>query len=187
MTQTEWKDPKTESPREKTILGAGVLAEYGGDCEQESVNTGDNGSATATASSMLVYAMSTNKIPLSSCREMDAILRKYWWLGNVENDRFMALRAWDQICQPKSLGGLRIRIFENMNRALPAKLSWSLANREEKPWATCLLGKYYKHENFWRVEQKSNDSYQWKCILEVKEILAKGSVILAVGRDTVDF
>uniref|UniRef100_A0A803PAC7 Uncharacterized protein n=1 Tax=Cannabis sativa TaxID=3483 RepID=A0A803PAC7_CANSA len=71
---------------------------------------------------MPVYAMSTNKIPLSCCRQQDALMRKYWWLGNVEKDRFLALKAWDRFRHEK-LWGLKSGGLEDMNKALLTKLA----------------------------------------------------------------
>uniref|UniRef100_A0A803Q3R3 Uncharacterized protein n=1 Tax=Cannabis sativa TaxID=3483 RepID=A0A803Q3R3_CANSA len=118
---------------------------------------------------MPIYAMSTSKIPLSTCRELDSLMRKYWWIGNVDKSRFLALKAWDQICQPKASGGLRLRKCEDMNKALLSKLAWSLAIQEERPWVKCLLAKYCKHESFWCVKPKSRDSFQWRCILDSRQ------------------
>uniref|UniRef100_A0A803Q8C8 CCHC-type domain-containing protein n=1 Tax=Cannabis sativa TaxID=3483 RepID=A0A803Q8C8_CANSA len=138
-------------------------------------------------SAIPIYAMSTSKIPLSSCRELDSLMRKYWWLGKVDKDRYLALKAWDQICQPKISGGLGLRRCEDMNRALLAKLAWSLATHEDRPWVNCLLKKYCVHENFWCVKKKNNDSFQWKCILESRDIINKGTISIAASGFSISF
>uniref|UniRef100_A0A803QRE0 Reverse transcriptase domain-containing protein n=1 Tax=Cannabis sativa TaxID=3483 RepID=A0A803QRE0_CANSA len=60
----------------------------------------------SVALSIPLYAMSTNKLPVSSCREIDRVIRKYWWTGNTKKDRFLALVGWDRLCSPMATGGL---------------------------------------------------------------------------------
>uniref|UniRef100_A0A803NVZ1 Reverse transcriptase domain-containing protein n=1 Tax=Cannabis sativa TaxID=3483 RepID=A0A803NVZ1_CANSA len=109
----------------------------------------------SVTSSMPIYVMSTTKIPLSNGRELDALMRKYWWLGNVEKNRFLALKAWDWICQLKASGGLGVRRCEDMNKAL--------------------------------LTNKSSDSYQWKCILDTRTTILRGSVSVAAMGNSIDF
>lgn len=56
-----------------------------------------------------IYTMSTFKIPTRICKEMDDIVRRFWWDSN-SNDRnrgkFQALRAWEKIYKPNNEGGL---------------------------------------------------------------------------------
>ncbi|KAM6546692.1 hypothetical protein CsatB_027428 [Cannabis sativa] len=141
----------------------------------------------SVASAIPIYAMSTNKIPISSCHELDSLMRKFRWLGNVEKSRFLALKAWDQICQPKMSGGLGLRKCTEMNKVLLSKLAWSLATKEDRPWVSCLLNKYCRFESFWCVNQKSSDSSQWKCILEARDTILKGSMSVAASGESINF
>ncbi|XP_060968321.1 uncharacterized protein LOC133035897 [Cannabis sativa] len=141
----------------------------------------------SVTSAMPIYAMSTSKIPISTCRELDSMMRKYWWIGNVDKDRYLALKAWDQICQQKASGVLGLRKCEDMNKALLSKLAWSLAVQVDKPWVKCLLGKYYKHESFWSVKKKSSDSFQWRGILESREAILKGYISIVASGCSINF
>uniref|UniRef100_A0A803NTT8 Reverse transcriptase domain-containing protein n=1 Tax=Cannabis sativa TaxID=3483 RepID=A0A803NTT8_CANSA len=106
----------------------------------------------SVTSSLPVYNMSTMKIPLSICRAMDAMVRKFWWIGSADKDRSLAYKAWNSICQPKSSGGLGIRSYEN----------------------------------FWTVSPRQSDSYGWKNVLEVRNVILKGSLAMAADGSLVD-
>uniref|UniRef100_A0A803P5A3 RNase H type-1 domain-containing protein n=1 Tax=Cannabis sativa TaxID=3483 RepID=A0A803P5A3_CANSA len=90
------------------------------------------------------------------------------------------------ISQPKATGGLGIRRFEDSNRALIAKLAWNIAQGLSKPWIDCFLSKYCKHETFLIGKKKSSDSHLWKCILEARNIILKGSLALPAGGESID-
>lgn len=40
------------------------------------------------------------------CRSLDRAVKKFWWSSRVGGKRYMALKAWDEICKPKDLGML---------------------------------------------------------------------------------
>ncbi|XP_060959279.1 uncharacterized protein LOC133030522 [Cannabis sativa] len=139
------------------------------------------------AASIPIYSMSTSRVPVTTCREMDSMVRKFWWCGNKEKDRFMALKSWDQICQPKESGGLGLQRFEDINNALLSKLSWGIATQENKLWVECLMKKYCGSQNFWTVQSKDCDSAIWKSIVQARSTILKGVTTLLGTGCSVDF
>uniref|UniRef100_A0A803Q0W1 Reverse transcriptase domain-containing protein n=1 Tax=Cannabis sativa TaxID=3483 RepID=A0A803Q0W1_CANSA len=140
----------------------------------------------SVALSIPLYAMSTNKIPVSTCREIDSIIRRFWWIGGSEKERFMALISWDCLCRPLLVGGLGFRKIEDMNKALLAKLAWQLAANVYRPWVKCLAAKYCRTNSIWSAETKNNDSALWKGILSSRDILYKGGMSIARRGDLID-
>lgn len=67
--------------------------------------------------------MSTLKIPVSICNDLDAAVRKFWWIGDSNKNRFQSFGAWMDLCQAKAYRGLGFRRFADFNRALLAKLA----------------------------------------------------------------
>lgn len=43
-------------------------------------------------------------------------------------------KCWDSICLPKSVGGLGFKRMFDVNKALIAKLAWSIASSNDKLW-----------------------------------------------------
>lgn len=52
--------------------------------------------------SILSYSMGTFLLPKSTCREIDAVTRKLWWIGSLEKDHFTSFKAWEDLRQPKA-------------------------------------------------------------------------------------
>ena len=77
---------------------------------------------------MLLY------LSISVCESIYARLRKFTWSSSILN--------------PKGYGGLGIRRLEDFNRALPAKIGWSLATNQDKAWVQLLNAKYLKGKSF---------------------------------------
>uniref|UniRef100_A0A803Q980 Reverse transcriptase domain-containing protein n=1 Tax=Cannabis sativa TaxID=3483 RepID=A0A803Q980_CANSA len=137
---------------------------------------------SSIASAIPSYSMSTFQLPLSSCRELDALIRKFWWNGSLEKQRFLATISWDSLCRPKWSGGLGFRRMEDVNNALLSKLAWLLASGDKRPWAVALQARYFPRESFWSVQKKSGDSFIWRGILDARQVILQGScMVIATG------
>lgn len=57
------------------------------------------------------------------------------------------LICWDEVCRPKSFGGLGIRTARNNNLANLAKLAWQVVNNSDLLWVKVIKEKYVKGEH----------------------------------------
>ena len=101
----------------------------------------------SVASVTTIYIISSLSFPKKTCARIDVALRDFWW-GKKEDKGVIYLKAWDTICVPKSAGGLGIKRFSDINAALLAKLGWSVATKEDKPWVKYVYAKYLKGKSF---------------------------------------
>ncbi|KAB1220206.1 hypothetical protein CJ030_MR1G016584 [Morella rubra] len=76
----------------------------------------------AVATAMPFYGMFTFLLPKGWCKEIDRILKDFWWGFSSVKKRYFTPKAWDSICQPKEMGGLEFRQMYEANVALIAKL-----------------------------------------------------------------
>ena len=122
-----------------------------------------------------IYTMATYKIPAAVCHDLDTLVRRFWWGAKPSNAHYLALKAWKDICKPKSMGGLGFRLFKDMNLAMLSKLGWKLASGEKSLLTDLLVAKYLKGKSFFQYKAKKGDSFVWKGILSSRSLLAKNS------------
>lgn len=67
--------------------------------------------------------MSTFQLPLGLCKELDKIVKRFWWNAKPSNQNYLALKAWEELCLPCDQGGLDFRLFSEFNIALLTKLA----------------------------------------------------------------
>ena len=52
------------------------------------------------------YTFSSSDVPIAVCAKMDASIRRFWWKPKSESGRYLAWKAWADLCAPKIKGGL---------------------------------------------------------------------------------
>lgn len=119
--------------------------------------------------------MSTFKIPNGICKDLDALVRKFWWEIKLGATRFLALKSWKSICQHKDHGVLGFRKFKDMNLAFLEKLAWKIASGEEAVWADLFIAKYLKGGSLFSYKTNKDSSHVWKGIVWARKILNLGA------------
>lgn len=102
-------------------------------------------------------------------------MRKFWW-GENSNGNSLMLKCWDSICTPKSGGGLGFRRMKDLNRALIAKLAWSIAVKDDILWVQLVRTKYLRGKSFLHDDISFNScSWIWIDIIKSRELILKGA------------
>ncbi|KAL6498703.1 hypothetical protein OROGR_028250 [Orobanche gracilis] len=101
---------------------------------------------------------------------IEAICRKFLWTGECGDSR-KALVAWEELCRPKSEGGLGFMHLPSWNKTCFLKLLWALNSKAEKLWVRWIHGYYIKGQDVMHVDIPSQASYLIKKVLKVRQLV----------------
>ncbi|XP_074305526.1 uncharacterized protein LOC141640741 [Silene latifolia] len=84
------------------------------------------------------------------------------------------LVAWQQVCLPKTEGGLGIRYSQTWNIATVGKLVWWVYSKPDNLWVKWIHQVYMKGCDWDSYSPKSHMSGNWKAICKVRDIFQPG-------------
>ena len=67
----------------------------------------------AVVQSIPVYSMSVFKLPVGLCKDIEAVIRKFW-LGSGDARKIHWVK-WSSLCSSKSIGGIGFRYLQKFN------------------------------------------------------------------------
>ncbi|WJX66076.1 hypothetical protein P8452_50669 [Trifolium repens] len=88
-----------------------------------------------------IFYLSYMKMPMSVWRKLVSIQRKFLWGSNGDQVKTCWVK-WDDICRPKSEGGLGIRDLRLVNSSLLAKWRWKLLTLDDEVWKEVAISRY---------------------------------------------
>lgn len=125
--------------------------------------------------------MNTVKLSGAICDGIDKICRDFAWSSNSEQ-RSSHLIKWDSLCQPKSKGGLGVKMTSAMNQAVLAKTGWRLKNEGSSLWAKMLKAKYSKGGDLIPHSMKNpQGSSTWRAINHSLSDLVENCIVRSIG------
>ncbi|KAK7245383.1 hypothetical protein RIF29_40223 [Crotalaria pallida] len=118
--------------------------------------------AKSVLGSLANHNMQHSNLPISVCREFERAQRDFVW-GSSQQQRKAHLLSWDNLCLPKTLGGLGFKRMKTFNDAFLMKLGWGILTKPNDLWVQVLKGKYARGRDFLKTVKSNNqDSSLWK-------------------------
>ncbi|CAM8943968.1 unnamed protein product [Rhodiola kirilowii] len=119
-----------------------------------------------------IYAMMCYKLPISICKRLSGIIRKFWWANDMEG-RSIYWTNQMKLSLPKNQGGLNFRDLASFNDALLAKQFWRLLENPDSISSKILKVRYYKDSDLMSSHLRQNSSMAWRGIWKAGSMIRK--------------
>ncbi|KAJ0086550.1 hypothetical protein Patl1_07518 [Pistacia atlantica] len=124
---------------------------------------------------MSTHLLAVLNVPMKVFSRLNSLMATFFW-GDTNGKQKMKWCAWDRICKPYKEGGLGIRNFHEVQRALHMKFAWRLVTVDNL-WTKFFRAKYVKHGHIFLAETRRNASRFWKSIMKVFPEVAENVLV----------
>ncbi|KAM6596535.1 hypothetical protein CsatA_007059 [Cannabis sativa] len=119
------------------------------------------------------YMMSMFQLPVATCDKLRSIILQFWW-GTNNDKRKIAWVKWEDVCQPKSKGGLCFKDLVLFNQAMVAKQVWRLMQSPHSLAARVLKYKYFPNTSILDAKDRQGLSHLWSSLIWGLKLLHSG-------------
>ncbi|GAV67127.1 hypothetical protein CFOL_v3_10636 [Cephalotus follicularis] len=109
-------------------------------------------------------------------------MRNFLWTGQELKSTSHKV-SWEEVCKPKTEGGLRIRNLQDWNKAAATKHIWNLLAEGNSLWEKWVDKWLIKGRCFWEIKKPTDCSWVWKCLLSLRP-LVHDYIITKIGDGT---
>ena len=128
----------------------------------------------AVLQAMPTYTMGCFKLLKSLCKDIESLIRKFWWGYQGEAQKIHWVE-WKKLCKSKCHGGLGFKDIELFNIAILGKQVWWLLHNKDSLFYKVFKAKYFPNCSILDKGVKVNGSYAWQSILKAREVVWMGS------------
>ncbi|XP_075670283.1 putative mitochondrial protein AtMg00310 [Castanea sativa] len=121
------------------------------------------------------YTMSCFKLPKGLIKDLEVLIRKFWWGYNGDNRKVHWVK-WEKLCEAKEEGGLGFKEIEKFNEALLAKQVWRMINNPKSLCHRVFKARFFPECSILEAKDSSVGSYAWKSICSARDVIRKGMV-----------
>ncbi|KAL9298582.1 putative reverse transcriptase zinc-binding domain-containing protein [Arabidopsis thaliana] len=116
------------------------------------------------------FWLSAFRLPRACIQEIEKLCSSFLWSGTNLNSK-KAKISWNQVCKPKTEGGLGLRSLKEANDVCCLKLVWRIISHGDSLWVKWVEHNLLKREIFWTVKENANlESWIWKKILKYRGV-----------------
>nr|XP_023899904.1 uncharacterized protein LOC112011799 [Quercus suber] len=121
------------------------------------------------------YTMSCFKLPKGLIKELEIMIRKFWW-GYSGGNRKIHWVKWERLCEAKEVSGMGFKEIEKFNDALLAKQVWRMINNPDSLCHRVFKARFFPYCSILEAREATVGSYAWKSILNARDVIRRGMV-----------